>query len=546
MATAFDEKLDSAQLEHAVTVDTNVKIDHVLNDAREASHSEKHMGLWQALKLYPKAVLWSVGISAALVMEGYDTNLLGTMFAFPAFARKFGEYTPENGYEVTASWQAGLNNGITCGEIIGLFIAGIVSERIGYRWTLIGAHMAVICFVFLLFFAQNIQMLLAGEILCGVPWGVFQTLTTTYASEVVPVALRAYLTTYVNMCWVLGQLISSGVLRAMVSKPEDWEWSYRIPFALQWMWPIPLALIVFFAPESPWWLVRHGRSQEAVRSLERLTSKGRDPTFDAEKTVAMMIHTDTVERQIREGASYRDLFRGVNLRRTEIACVTWAIQNLCGSAFMGYSTYFYQQAGLDTSNSFTMSLVQYALGIIGTLLSWYAMRFFGRRTLYMFGCAGLCILMFIIGFASLSSTTAASWAIGSMLLVFTFVYDFTVGPVCYSLVPEVASSRLRTKSTVLARNVYNTVAIVNNVITPYMLNPTAWNWGAKAGFFWGGLALLCTIYIFFRLPEPKGRTFGELDVLFEQKVPARKFASTEVDPFEVHHDIDRQAIQSVF
>ncbi|KAM0369928.1 hypothetical protein ACHAPY_010792 [Fusarium culmorum] len=64
-----------------------------------------------------------------------------------------------------------------------------------------------------------------------------------------------------------------------------------------------------------------------------------------------------------------------------------------------------------------------------------------------------------------------------------------------------------------------------------MLNPTAWDWGNYAGFFWGGICFLCIIYTFFRLPEPSGRTFAELDVLFERGISARKFASTEVDVF---------------
>ena len=81
----------------------------------------------------------------------------------------------------------------------------------------------------------------------------FQTLTTQYASEVTPVQLRPILTTFVNMCWVMGQFIAAGVNRACVLR-ED-EWAYRTPFAIQWIWPLPIAIGVALAPESPWWHV---------------------------------------------------------------------------------------------------------------------------------------------------------------------------------------------------------------------------------------------------------------------------------------------------
>ncbi|KAM0191234.1 hypothetical protein ACHAPI_008988 [Fusarium lateritium] len=73
-----------------------------------------------------------------------------------------------------------------------------------------------------------------------------------------------------------------------------------------------------------------------------------------------------------------------------------------------------------------------------------------------------------------------------------------------------------------------------------MLNPTAWDWGNYAGFFWGGICFLCIIYTFFRLPEPSGRTFAELDVLFERGISARKFASTEVDVF--HETVEENVL----
>ncbi len=72
----------------------------------------------------------------------------------------------------------------------------------------------------------------------------------------------------------------------------------------------------------------------------------------------MMVSTNELEKAIESGTGYLDCFKGIDLRRTEIVCVTWAIQNLCGSAFMGYSTYFYEQAGLPIVDSFDMSMGQ--------------------------------------------------------------------------------------------------------------------------------------------------------------------------------------------
>ncbi|KND87113.1 Maltose permease MAL31 [Tolypocladium ophioglossoides CBS 100239] len=516
--------VESATLDHMAK--HNPDFAATVEDAKVATAKEHSMSLWQGLKLYPRAIGWSVIFSTAIVMEGYDVVLMGSFFAFPEFNKKFGTLQPDGTYQLSAAWQAGLGNAMNAGQILGLFANGIVVERFGYKKTMLGALSLVIAFIFILFFAQNLPTLVAGELLMGIPLGAFQTLTVTYASEVCPVVLRCYLTTYVNLCWVMGQLLASGVLRGFLDRSD--QWGYRIPFAIQWIWPIPIIIGVILAPESPWWLVRD--VYEGNRA--------------AEETVAMMIHTNELEREIEAGTTYLDCFKGVNLRRTEIVCLTWVAQNLCGAGLMGYSTYFYTQAGLAGTNSFNMSLGQYAIGFVGTVLSWLLMTHFGRRTLYVGGLMALNVLLFVVGFISLAgeNNTAASWATGSMLLVYTFVYDATVGPVCYSLVSELSSTRLRTKTIVLSRNAYNVFSIVNGVIIPYMLNPTAWNWRGKAGFFWGGLCFLCVAWSFFRLPEPKDRTYGELDILFEQGVPARKFKTTVVDPF---HDRDKEDTKSL-
>jgi SP family general alpha glucoside:H+ symporter-like MFS transporter len=139
---------------------------------------------------------------------------------------------------------------------------------------------------------------------------------------VCPVALRGYLTTYVNFCWGLGQVIGIGVIKSMLGRTD--EWAYRIPYALQWMWPVPLLIGVLLAPESPWWLVRKGRIADAKKSLLRLTSLNRETDFDADETIAMMVHTTALEEKvccsvslmIAVGADFRRLPR---VLRTSIA-----------------------------------------------------------------------------------------------------------------------------------------------------------------------------------------------------------------------------------
>jgi hypothetical protein len=75
---------------------------------------------------------------------------------------------------------------------------------------------------------------------------------------------------------------------------------------------------------------------------------------------------------------------------------------------------------------------------------------------------------------------------------------------------------------------------------PKFLLASEWNWGGRTGLFWGGMAFLCIVWSYFRLPEMKGRTYGELDTLFAEKVSARKFKSTVVDQF--HGDDSRNDI----
>jgi MFS transporter, SP family, general alpha glucoside:H+ symporter len=142
-------------------------------DAKAGAEAEKTMGFREAARLYPMGVFFSFGLSLAVVMEDYDTWLLGSFWGIPAFAKKYGEpSTIKDGvqqYEVSASWQnAFIASGVS--SMIGLMANGIVSERLGYRKTMMVSLVLISCFLFVTFFAVNIEMLLGGYVLSGLPW----------------------------------------------------------------------------------------------------------------------------------------------------------------------------------------------------------------------------------------------------------------------------------------------------------------------------------------------------------------------------------------
>jgi SP family general alpha glucoside:H+ symporter-like MFS transporter len=503
---------------------------NMVEKARRASAFEHNLNNWDAFKLFPKAVVFSFILSLAIIMEGYDTSLLGSFYAYPTFQKRFGVPSKEGGYQVTSNWQTGLQNATNVGQILGLLIAGLIADRWGYKRTMIGALVSLIGFIFIMFFANNIGMLLAGEVLCGIPWGAFQTLTTTYAAEVSPVILRPYLTTYVNLCWVTGQFISTGILRGLLGRTDEWGW--RIPYAIQWVWPVPIIIGVLFAPESPWWLVRHGKIDEAKRSLTKLASPG-DSEYDTDDAVALMVITNTHEKLLRDGVSYWDCLKGVDRRRTEIVCCVWMCQVFCGIWYGGNIVYFLQQIDFSSEQSFDFGLGVNAIGWCGTVCSWFVMQRVGRRKLFVTGLGIMFTVLMLVGFLGIPShtTPGLSYSSAALLLVFVFTYDLTVGPVTYCLISEIPSTRLRIKSAVLARNCYNIASIIANFLNPPILNPTAWNLKGKGGFIWAPFCMICFVWSFFRLPEPKGRTASELDILFEKKISARKFSKFEVTPF---------------
>lgn len=233
---------------------------------------------------------------------------------------------------------------------MGALFAAYPMDYFGRKITFAACVLCILGLVFIQFFARSLEVLLAGELLAGLVLGQFVVIAPAYASEVCPTALRGHLTSYVNLCFVMGQLLANGVT-AGTSKRSD-HWAYSIPFAVQWFWVLMLLPGLAFIPESPWWYARKGRLEEAEHSLRRLASN----KVDVKASLAFILETDRLEREMEAGSTYWDCFKSVNWARTEIAIGVYCTQVLSGIYLINYGTVFFEEAGLPNDEAFNMGV----------------------------------------------------------------------------------------------------------------------------------------------------------------------------------------------
>jgi len=420
------------------------------------------------------------------------------------------------------------------GSIIGIAITSPITRWLGYKRTALVMLTTLGALVCLPFFSQNGPMLLVGFMLQGIPWGVFQVVSPAYASEVASIQLRPILTTWNNLCWVIGQLLAAAIVKGFQSYPG--EFSYRIPFAFEWVFTVLLLITIFFAPESPYWHIQRNDIPAARQCIKKMVRKG-DPSA-TEAKLALMRHTVYQEsKEDEEGEKATGIkgylqrcgrmFRGVDGRRTEISCVAWLIQSLCGSSIIPWAPKLMEASGLNASQALSMNVALPVAGIMGTVASWWLMQVWGRRRIYLVGLAVMALFLVGCGFASFAPGNLSGFIAGGILTGYTAIYDLTIGPICYSIVSEIPSIRYRTSTLSAARGAYLVAGLVNHFLTPKMVgsDEESWGWGAKTGFLYAGFCVLGAVYTWYRIPETNGLSTRALDILFQHKVKAKEFSA---------------------
>lgn len=267
----------------------------------------------------------------------------------------------------------------------------------------------------------------------------------TYIAEISPQPLRGILTAAAPVSMTAGSLVAAIVINC--TGDQDSRWAYRTAFVSEYGFAVGAAAFIPFMPESPWWLIARNKDKEAHHSFKKL---GYD---DAQTDQLATIFKRTLEKTNEEtlSATYLECFRKSNLRRTIICVAPLAIHALSGVSFVAsYSTYYQQLAGYTTKASFHLFIVQQILSMAGNICSWFLIDRVGRRSLSFWGMVTLTTTLLITGGLAVSATPGAIKGTVALLLLYCFVFNFTIGATAYTIATECSTSRLRAKSASMA------------------------------------------------------------------------------------------------
>lgn len=208
-----------------------------------------------------------------------------------------------------------------------------------------------------------------------------------------------------------------------------------------------------------------------------------------------------------------------------------------------------QLAGMAPAKSFDTTVGLMGLMVVGNMCGWVFVEWFGRRGTALYGTAILSATLYMIGILACIKRNGAIWGqvvfmaiwsfsmsqlshglpiLWSMTNFLSLVYQGTVGSVAWAISAETPTSRLRAPTQSLGTMMNGLSSCIWSFALPYAINPDQGNLGGKIAFVFGSVLVFAAVWIYFFIPESKGRTYIELDELWAQGIPPRKFNKTKL------------------
>jgi SP family general alpha glucoside:H+ symporter-like MFS transporter len=517
----------------------SVKVDEEKREATSASYDagteasstndDPHadLPLKQAVKQYRKLTWYILGLSTFIILWGYDLAAVGAISSLDPFQRDFGVFDKiedgEEKYIIPAIWLSMWQAFPSIGQLFAAIAAGPCQDSFGRKKCLIYGGVITVFSVLIEFLSNKPStqagmrsMLLVGKIIQGAALAFIKMVLLTYVSEIVPTCLRGASMALFPAFNLLGQFLGAVAVFGCNSIVD--EKGYMIALGLQWFFSVVPFTVAFLIPESPAWLVRKNRMDEARVSLQDLFAPLNNPDTILEKIRISIEEED----KISKSTTYAQCFRGTNLRRTLI--VIWAnfLPPMFGLPLLTSASYFLQQISMKSRYSLLFLIVGIICGFIANLGSTWTLTHLNRRRLTNNTLLAVAVVWLAMGISGcFDNDHIIRWITAFMFMLIISIAGVGVWPTSYAIMSEVSALTLRAKSQSIGGISAYIVSIFTNFVLPFLYNPDMADLKGKTGFVFAATSAIAAGVTWLVVPEMKGRSPLEIDHLFEQKVAAR-------------------------
>ncbi|KAF2111323.1 MFS transporter [Lophiotrema nucula] len=489
----------------------------------ELSDTEMHSLIYEREHKWngPVMLWYSIGLCAiGAATQGWDqTGSNGANLSFP---KEFG--IDGKGKD---EWIVGVINAIiflTAG-LIGAFIVDPLNKYLGRRGEIFLTACCLTATPIGSGFAKSWQGLFAARFVMGIGIGAKNATVPIYSAEMAPHRIRGALVMFWQL-WVVIGIFCGFCANVIVKDVPRIAWRLQLGSAF-----IPSFILmcgIFFCPESPRWLMKHGHYAKGFRSMNRLRA---NPIIAARDYYYSYIIYEE-ELKVAIGSNYftrlRDCFTVPRIRRANYGASTVMIaQQMCGINIISfYSSSIFTNVGYTDTQALYASLGYGAVQVVFTIPTLFLIDTKGRRTLCLITFPLMCIFLLAAGLSLLNHSGGRGGQIGPVVLfvyLFTIAYSLGEGPVAFQYSAEVFPTIQREQGMAWAVCINNTFAGILSLTFPRMrtvMTPTG------AFGFYAGLNLIAWFMIFAFVRETKQLTLEELDQVFS--VPTKTFLGYEL------------------
>ncbi|KAF2263873.1 glucose transporter-like protein [Lojkania enalia] len=469
------------------------------------------------------------------ILFGYDTGTISGIIAMPYWLREFST-TDDN--ELTASQDSLIVSILSAGTFFGALFAAPFGDLLGRRYGLMAASGLVFNLGVILQTASTSQPLfIAGRFFAGLGVGLVSALIPMYQSETSPKWIRGTIVGAYQLAITIGLFLAAIVNNS--TKDRDDSGSYRIPVAVQFAWSLILVVGLFLLPETPRYLIKMDRYDDAAKSLGKLRRLPvDDPAVIEELNEIQANHL--YEMSIGK-ATYIDCFKGTLGKRVITGCLLQALQQLTGVNFIFYyGTQYFKRAGFQ--NPFIIQVITNSVNVASTFPGLWMVEVMGRRNLLLMGAVGMSVCQYIVAITGTVAGTTdlpAQRAAIAFVCIYIFFFASSWGPVAWVVTGELFPLKARAKSLSMttASNWLLNWAIAYS--TPYMVDSDHANLQSKVFFVWGSFCFVCIAFVYFMIYETKGLSLEQVDELYG--VVGKAWQSKKFRPALHFADVDANA-----